>query len=68
MADETPLTRGDRVVWDRGPEYGKTRGPGVIVGVRAYTTNLPLLARVRFDDPGLDDEEIEVDELSREDG
>lgn len=55
---------GDRVVWIAGPAYGADYGPGVLQGFHMHERI--LLAHVRFDDPGLDDEEIPLDQLRRE--
>jgi len=60
------LVEGDRVVWDRGPEYGRGRGPGEVVELDVL--NLVTYARVRFDDPGLDDELVRVNELTSLEG
>ena len=54
----------DRVVWTLGPAYGASRGPGAIQGFIRYGG--VLYANVRFDHPGLDDEDIPLNQLVRE--
>lgn len=54
---------GDRVIWDRGLKYGRYRGEGVVQLVED-DMYLPW-AQVRWDDPGLDDEQVPIPELSK---
>lgn len=53
---------GQRVVWDQGPEYGKHRGAGVVFG--GYMLYDVEYTMVRWDDSGLDDSEVNANQLS----
>lgn len=55
---------GDQVVWSAGPVYGSHRGPGVIQGF--VQVNGILYVNVRWDDAGLDDEDVPLVEIRRE--
>jgi hypothetical protein len=53
---------GARVVWNKGPEYGKHRGQGVVQHREVH--NGGSYCHVRWDDPGLDDESVLEAQLS----